>query len=148
MTQVYAKRDALCPFSATLEMIERLHTSGAKQLVGPLPSIRTHVQWELAEVPDRTDETRIHEALLLKWKAPTRMPLPVMSGLITVRPNGPATELRMEGTYVPPLGLFGEAFDRVIGRHLAQHTANRFLDELRDFVEQEWQKERSRDPAR
>lgn len=65
-----------------------------------------------------------------------------MSGLITVRPNGLATELRMEGTYAPPLGAPGQLFDRIIGRRLAQRTVNRFLDELRDFVEQEWQKER------
>jgi hypothetical protein len=140
--QIHAQCDVHCPFSAAIEMIKRLHKNGAEHRVGPFSNIRARVQLEIAEVRDRTDETRRHEALLLRWQAPSRMPLPVMSGLITVRPNGLATELRMEGTYVPPLGLLGQLFDRIIGCHIAHRTVNRFLDELRDSVDQEWQKER------
>ena len=142
MTRVYAKRAVHCPFSATIEMIKHLHDSGAGHRVGPFSSIRTHVHCEIAEIRDLTDGTRIHEALTFRWRAHSWIPLPVMSGLITVRPNGRATELRMEGTYDPPVGALGRLFDRIIGCRLAQRTVNRFLDELRDFVEQEWQKER------
>ncbi len=140
MTRVYAKRDVHCPFSATIETIQHLHSSGAEHRVGPFSSIRARVQFEITEVRDRTDETRIHDALLLQWKSHSRIPLPVMSGLITVRPNGLATELRMEGTYVPPLGALGLFFDRIIGYHIAQRTVGRFLDEVRDSVEHEWRK--------
>lgn len=147
MTTVFGKRDVRCPFSATIELIEHLHASGAEHRVGPFSAIRTRVQCEIAEVPDRTDETRIHEALQLHWKTPSRMPLPVMSGLITVRPSAPATELRMEGTYEPPLGALGRLFDRIIGRYVAQRTVDRFLDELAVFVENEWQKERRKYPT-
>lgn len=142
MTRIYAKCEVHCPFSATIEMIERLHASGTEHRVGPFSSIRTRVQCEIAEVPDHTDETRIHDALTLRWTAPSRIPLPVMRGLITVRPNGPATQLRMEGTYEPPLGPVGRLLDLLAGRNLAQRTVDRFLDELRDFIEQEWHKER------
>lgn len=142
MTRVCARRDVCCPFSATIEAIEILHEDDAEHRVGPFANMRTRIKCEIAEVRDRTDNTRRHQALQLRWQALSRMPLPVMSGLITVRPNGPATELRMEGSYVPPLGAPGRLFDRIIGRHLAQRTLNRFLDELRDLVEQEWQKER------
>ncbi len=142
MTRVYAKRDVHCPFSATIDMIKHLHDSGAGHRVGPFSSIRTHVHCDIAEIRDLTDGTRIHEALTFRWRAHSWIPLPVMSGLITVRPNGLATELRMEGTYVPPLGPPGQLFDRLIGHRIAQRTVNRFLDELRNFIEQERQKER------
>ena len=65
-----------------------------------------------------------------------------MRGMITVRPNGRFTELRMEGSYTPPLGSFGAIFDRLIGRGLAQRTIERFLDDLQGFVEREWTSER------
>lgn len=141
MTRVYAKRDVHCPFSVTTEMIKHLHNTGMGHHVGPFPSLRAHVDCEITEIRDLTDGTRIHEALTFRWRAHSWIPLPVMSGLITVRPNGLATELRMEGTYAPPLGVLGQLFDRVIGYRLAQRTVNRFLDELRNFIEQEWQKE-------
>lgn len=142
MTRVTAKRDVDCPFSATIEMIEHLHAGGADHRVGPFSSFRTRVHCEIVEVRDHTDETRIHDALTLRWTTPSRIPLPVMSGLITVRPNGLATEVRMEGTYVPPFGAAGRLFDRIVGRHLAQRTVSRFLDELSNSIEREWQKER------
>jgi len=142
MTRIYAKRDVHCPFSAAIEMIEHIHDDGAGHRVGPFSSIRTHVHCDIAEIRDLTDGTRIHEALKFRWRAHSWISLPVMSGLITVRPNGLATELRMEGTYTSPLGAVGQLFDRIIGRRLAQRTVNGFLDELRDFVEQQWQKER------
>jgi hypothetical protein len=142
MTTVFAKRDARCPFSAAIEMIERLHQSSTDHIVGPFSRMRMRVHCDFAEVRDYTDETRVHEALVLQWKSHAALPLPLMRGMITVRPNGPFTELRMEGTYVPPLGFAGAVFDTLIGKRIAQRTIERFLDELRDFVEQQWDSDR------
>ena len=138
MTRVTARCDVDCPFSATTEMIEHLREDSTQRTVGPFSTLRARVQIETMTIRDDTDQTRIHEAIQLRWKAPSQMPLPIMNGLITVRPNGPATELRMEGTYEPPFGVFGRLFDLLIGRFLAQRTLKRFLDELHDFIEQEW----------
>lgn len=140
-TRVCAERDVDCAFSATIEIIARLFAAGADYRVGPFRSIHTRVRLEAAEVRDTTDQARVHDALHLRWEAPSRFPLPVMHGLITVRPRAPVTELHMEGTYVPPLGPLGKVFDRIIGCHLAQRTMNGFLDELRDFVQEEWKKD-------
>ena len=139
MTKIYATRDVRCPFSATIELIEH---SQRGHRVGPFAGLRTDVECRLAEVRDETDTSRIHEALVLHWKARKRIPVPEMDGLITVRPNGPATELRMEGRYEPPFGIIGRIFDAIIGRRIALQTVNRFLDDLRDFVQAEWQRER------
>ncbi len=142
MTAIFAKRDVRCPFSAAIEMVQRFHAKGARHSVGPSEHLRAGVQCELVEVPDHTDTTRLHEAALLRWKARSWFPLPAMTGLITVRPNGPVTELRMEGRYAAPLGLLGRIFDAIVGRHIAQRTVERFLDEVKSYVEREWEIER------
>lgn len=148
VTQIFAAKDVKCPFSATIEFIERLHRTGSDHVIGPLARLRTPVVCNLHEVRDFTDETRIHEALVLHWKARANIPVPEMNGLLTVRPNGPLTQLRMEGQYEPPLGLPGRLFDALVGRHIARRTISLFLAELRTFIEAEWEKERVSDAAR
>ncbi|MEO6991836.1 MAG: hypothetical protein ABI346_06235 [Candidatus Baltobacteraceae bacterium] len=71
----------------------------------------------------------------MRWKAVTRFPVPAMRGLVTVRPAGLATRVRMEGTYQPPLGPLGGIFDRLVGRHIAWLTIERFLDDVYAFTE-------------
>lgn len=140
MTTIFSHRYTHCPFSATIELIQRLHRSGAVHTVGPFSTLHTRVHCEIAETRDYTDQTRIHEALVLRWKAHAPLPLPVIRAMITVRPEGPATEIRMQAKYRPPLGL--EIFDAMIGKWLAQRTIDRFLDEVKNFVDCEWAQER------
>ncbi|MDQ2871822.1 MAG: hypothetical protein M3R35_01690 [Candidatus Eremiobacteraeota bacterium] len=142
MTSVFAKRDVDCPFSATIEMIQRLGEKSSGHAVGPFSKVLARVELELSEVRDYTDQTRSHEALSIRWKARARIPVPMMRGLVTVRPNSLMTELRMEGTYEPPFGVFGRLFDRLLGRRLALRTVERFLVDLRNVIEREWQVER------
>ena len=141
-TIVFATRDVHCPFSATIEMIERFHESGTQHLFGPFRGVRTRVECVLSEIRDDTDQTRIHQALRLQWRARTWIPLPVIRGRITVRPSGRSTALHIEAKYSMPLGFIGRVFDQIIGKRLAQRTVERFLDEVRDFVEREWQNDR------
>ena len=148
MTHISVLENVKCPFSGTIDLIERLHRSGSEHIVGPFAGLRTPVVCELHEVRDFTDQTRIHEALTLHWKARARIPVPEMSGLITVRPNGPLTQVRMEGQYQPPFGVLGRLFDVLAGRHIAQRTIRLFLTELRIFIEAEWEKERASYAAR
>lgn len=140
MTTILSRRYTHCPFSATIELIERLHRSGAVHTVGPFSGLHTKVRCEFAETRDYTDQTRIHEALVVRWKANSGTPMPVIRGMITVRPKGPATEIRMRAKYRPLLGF--EIFDSIVGRWLAQRTIDRFLDEVKKFVECEWAQER------
>lgn len=148
MSTIFAIEGVKCPFSATIEMIERLHHSGSEHSVGPFSGLRTPVICDLSEVRDYTDETRAHEALKVHWRANAKLPVPEMNGLLTVRPNGPLTELRMAGRYDPPFGVPGRIFDALIGRFVALRTIRRFLTELRLFIEAEWQKERRANASR
>lgn len=44
--------------------------------------------------------------------------------------TGTSTELVLEGTYYPPLGVLGLAGDLVLGRHVARSTATTFMSGL------------------
>lgn len=143
MTQIVATHDVKCPFSGAIEFVERLHRSGGEHVIGPFGGLRAPVLCDLHEVRDYTDETRIHEALAVHWSARANIPVPEMNGLLTVRPNGQFTQLRMEGTYEPPFGFLGRLFDLLIGRYIALRTIRAFLAELRVFIEAEWEKERA-----
>jgi hypothetical protein len=45
------------------------------------------------------------------------------------------TLLLLDGSYTPPLGPFGAAFDRLVGRHLADTTATDLLARLGSALE-------------
>ena len=137
VTTVRAKRDVRAPFTATVELIQRFHDEEPELRVGPFPPLRARIVCECNEIPDYTDETRLHEALVLRWKAGSRFPLPDMRGLVTVRPNGLKTEVRMEGVYEPPLGAAGRAFDWIAGRFIARLTVARLLNDIYAFIGRE-----------
>ncbi|MGH7737183.1 MAG: hypothetical protein ACREMP_04875 [Candidatus Tyrphobacter sp.] len=141
MRKIFAEHDVRCPFSAAIEMVARLHDSGMEHVVGPFSALRAPVVCHFSQVRDYTDDARIHEALVLSWEARARIPVPRMKGLITVRPNGATTTLRMDGEYEPPLGFPGRIFDEMAGRHIALRTIRRFLRELGEHVEAEWRAE-------
>ena len=48
--------------------------------------------------------------------------------------------LILDGNYMPPLGLVGEAFDAVAGHAIAQATARDLLERIRSGVEAEFRK--------
>lgn len=139
MTKISVKRNVCYPFSSTVEAIERFHRESDHR-VGPFARFRTVVECEIAETRDYTDATRIHEALVLQWRGHSIFPIPRFRGFITVRPNAPATEVHIEGSYLPPLGLFGRIFDFFIGRYIARRTLERFMDSISCFIEQEHQR--------
>jgi len=138
-TAVFVKRNIRAPFSATIELLQRLHKGAHRsQRVGPFPLMQARVQCEIATTRDYTDQARIHDALVVMWRARGHAALPRMRGLITVRPNGPFTSLRLEGSYHPPFGWIGGIFDGLIGRRIAQRTAERLLAQFGDVVQRAW----------
>lgn len=93
------------------------------------------VSCDASEIRDVTDETRIHEALFIRWQTAGLIPIPTLYGLITVRPDGLSTEVRLEASYVPPCGALGALFDRVFGRKMVLRTLRQFLEDIYGFIE-------------
>lgn len=100
------------------------------------------ISCEASEIRDVTDGTRIHEALFMRWASAGLIPIPTLYGLITIRPDGLATEVRLEASYVPPLGALGRLFDRILGWRLVRRTLERFVDDMYEFIESRYGLER------
>ncbi len=127
-------------FSFVIESAERFFATQCGLLLHGVFSLRTHVLSSHWTVVDHTDTTRIHDALMVQWVPNGHLPLPSFGGLLTVRPCSLATDLTLEGTYQPPLGMFGRYFNRILGFRIAQFTLRLLLRDLRNFIELDFQK--------
>jgi hypothetical protein len=77
--------------------------------------------------------------LTLSWEA-TRAPglFPVMHAELSVFPlTSTETQLELEGTYHPPLGVLGNAADAVLGHRVEEATVHRFLDDVVEQIRRE-----------
>jgi hypothetical protein len=73
----------------------------------------------------------------ISWEPEGGGPFPHFSGTVGVEADGTdnACCLTLDGAYDPPLGLVGDAFDAVVGRHIARLTARNLLDEIAIMME-------------
>ncbi|MEO9170021.1 MAG: hypothetical protein ABI282_08380 [Candidatus Baltobacteraceae bacterium] len=134
MPEVVVTRNVHCPFSSAIPLVEAFHRD-ARHRVGPHPIFESDVECEVATTRDYTDSTRLHDALVLQWRAHRWFPLPRLRGFITVRPNGAMTEIRIRGTYLPPLGAVGRVFDAIFGTFIARLTLERFMNALAAYID-------------
>ncbi len=70
--------------------------------------------------------------LRLHWMATRNAGLfPPMTATLAVYPLSPReTQLDLQGSYTPPLGVVGEAADALVGHRIAQATVLRFLQDV------------------
>lgn len=71
------------------------------------------------------------------WQSAAQGPYPVFDGVLSVEAGEDydAFRLALDGTYQPPLGLAGKAFDAVIGNRIAEQTARELLAEMGGAME-------------
>lgn len=79
-----------------------------------------------------TDPMHFDEPWKISWVAEPGGIYPSFDGQLAVRADeGYRTSLlELQGTYTPPLGAAGRAFDAVIGRRIAGGTAQNLLSEI------------------
>jgi hypothetical protein len=89
-------------------------------------------------------------AFPVTWRAtgPTML-FPRMSADLVVSPiDEQSTSFVFEGTYEPPLGFVGGAFDRLVMNRLAEMTVKIWVDRVVDLAEQTWVEEQRERMAR
>ena len=71
------------------------------------------------------------------WSPAPGGPFPKFVGVITIEADESygTCALVLDGTYEPPLGMLGAAFDAAIGQRIANATARELLRSLRDRLE-------------
>jgi hypothetical protein len=95
---------------------------------GPVPGLSKSVRLHVGTVRDRGDGF----VLPLQWSAtgPTEL-FPVMEADLEVAPLGAgASQLRLSGSYDPPLGALGRQLDRLLLHQLAEATVRALLSQL------------------
>ena len=98
-----------------------------------LRRIRIPVVVEVDSARDPRHGTIAH----LRWRAQRhRRVFPVMEADLVAHPLADGrSELVLAGTYQPPLGFLGLVVDLVVGRVIAQSTAEAFIGELSQAIE-------------
>ncbi|HUA07630.1 MAG TPA: hypothetical protein VMA98_00025 [Candidatus Acidoferrales bacterium] len=118
-----------CPFSAAVGYAQKFLARGRPEELLVAGSL------DVLAVEDYTDSARRHDALEFSWHPRSRL-FPQGQALLTVRPHAPqGTELQFSLAYIPPLGVPGQLFDHLIGRHIAWITGGMLLRRLRTEIE-------------
>jgi hypothetical protein len=95
---------------------------------GPVPGLSKAVRVQVGTVRERGDGF----VMPLQWSAtgPTEL-FPVMVADLEVAPLGAgASQLRLSGSYDPPLGALGRQLDRLLLHQLAEATVRALLSQL------------------
>ena len=142
VSRVEVSRDAAVPFSEAetyahdfLEDAERSGIEVHVPLRDFLPrvtgKVKKPVKMVFARHGDELEQGRLHDAMLVEWKAVGTRLFPHFHGTLRLRIAGVnATRLTLEGAYRPPLGGFGVGFDRLIGHRIARATMRNLLDRI------------------
>lgn len=97
--------------------------------------VRKPVRLVFALHLDDTEDGRVHDAMLIEWRAGTRL-FPDFHGTLRLRiASVETTRLTFEGAYRVPLGRFGQAFDLIVGRRIAESTMRDLLDRIAAALE-------------
>jgi len=80
------------------------------------------------------------QRIAVTWKPEGGGAFPTLTGFISVEQDERygSSSLLLEGTYEPPFGVAGLAFDAAFGRRIASATAHELLHVLRCKIEDSW----------
>ncbi len=89
-----------------------------------------------------TDPMHFDEPWRIQWK-PDGGPYPQFDGELTVRADEDYTssQLELKGTYDPPGGTLGAAFDWALGSRIASHTGQALLARIGGEMESRYQRD-------
>jgi hypothetical protein len=129
VSHVCVETIAECPFSIALEYAEDFFRAaeaggegsvirlGMPAGIGALIGRRVILSFGVHS--DLTDRGRANEEVAFRWSAGSPL-FPAFHGTVRMRIAGRRTRLIVEGDYVPPGGVLGSIFDRMIGRRIAR----------------------------
>lgn len=139
VSRVRAEREFCCPFSIAHEYAADFlrELEGAPLVAG---SLSRPITLRFAFHDDVSDLVRRHDAIVLAWRTGSSW-LPDCAGALRFRiaPHD-CTVAHFEGTYTPPFGLIGAAFDLVVGHRIASSTADDLLRRMASYVERREQR--------
>lgn len=90
---------------------------------------------QIEETEGKTDLARATK-MPIEWQAAARPRLfPLMNAELSIYPlTATETQLDFLGHYKPPLGLFGDAVNAVVGHKVAEASVHRFVAEVAQYL--------------
>jgi hypothetical protein len=132
-----------CPFSMAeeyaAEYLRAAEQHGPEGAIG-VPVVRRDVTLTFGVHSDIADDGRRHDEVRVRWQSGVRF-LPDFRGTIRFRIDGNRTRILVEGTYAPPFGALGAAFDRLAGGSIARASMQDLADRIATHLtrrEGEW----------
>jgi hypothetical protein len=77
-------------------------------------------------------------AYSIAWQPVQPGPFPAFAGTIFISPSDDMPNesiVTLDGHYHPPLGVAGDVFDAVVGKHIAQASASDLLERISLFID-------------
>lgn len=145
MTEFFGTITVKAPYSVALDAMMRILRAKKNRVMLAVPlkklglgtnfGLEHEVNVNFLPLRGHKGERLLHDELQLTWEPTGGGPFPKFSGTIKMRPLSPDTELALSGEYQPPLGVVGEAFDAVIGKRIAEATAQTLLETIKEGLE-------------
>jgi len=135
-THVMVESIAVCPFSMAEEyageFLRAAEGHGPEASIGR-SRLRRDVTLSFGIQTDVAEDGRVHDELRVQWASGSRL-LPDFNGSIRFRIDGERTRVLVDGTYAPPFGAFGTAFDRIAGRTIARASVQDLADRIAEHL--------------
>jgi hypothetical protein len=141
MSEIHEFVSAHCPFERADKYLERFLLSLPKDDGGGILALRAHLadftmERDAHVILRRVREIPAFTMLDIEWGPKDGGPYPHFSGTLTTSDEAVGwSRLDLDGSYTPPLGPVGAAFDATLGHRIAVSTAIELLERLKGELE-------------
>jgi hypothetical protein len=148
MSELHERRFLNCPYNRARELLaeavaDAVETGSGRMVRLTLPIPGGQIAKDvLVEIKPGTDPMGFDQPWVLHWDPIDGM-YPSFDGTLTVQADETyrTSQLVLVGSYTPPGGVAGAAFDAAVGSHMAAATANELLRRVGDALEQRYRTE-------
>lgn len=151
MAKLYQRRYLKCPYnrardllSDAVRQVAESHEKRQLRLAFGVPAL---TGMEITKdvtvaVSTAVDPAHFDQPWQLRWE-PVGGPYPSFDGTLTIRADEDYTTsiLELQGSYKPPLGALGAAFDSMLGSRIAHETARELLQSIGEQLEAKYNRE-------
>jgi hypothetical protein len=151
MSDLLERRFVHCPYHLAQRYLadsigSRLDSSGLLTLTLSLPGMEL-VKKVVVTYGAAVDPMHFDQPWHVHWE-PQAGPYPAFDGELTVRADETyeTSQLELKGSYRPPGGALGEAFDKAIGSRIASSTAQALLARFAEELEERYEHDEAKKP--
>ena len=146
VSKVCEKIDIYCPAEEASELLEHFIAMRAPFATGKKIPLRASLdvaglhldfQQDVNLVASREKATGIVTLVNVAWEPVEIGRFPAFEGTLEIEPERHQNicSIALRGSYRPPFGLIGKAFDEVLGGQIARTTVCELLSRIRAYIE-------------